>query len=102
MKQEIFEAYTSVVCDRFNITEEDLFKKNKSRDVVDARYILYYMCHQRPMRIRYIQQYLKEKGYDIAHSSIIWGIKQITDLVETDSDYKSLIETLKLDALQPR
>tara|TARA_R110002072_G_scaffold181471_2_gene337759 strand:+ start:163 stop:471 length:309 start_codon:yes stop_codon:yes gene_type:complete len=101
MKQEIFESYIKKVCKRFSIKESsELFAKNKRRDVVDARHLLYYMCYQRPMRIRYIQQYMLDKGYDISHSSIIHGIKQVTKLVENDSDYKTLIEELESNVLQ--
>lgn len=102
MKQEIFEAYVDAIYKRFNIDSPvELFVKTKRRDIVDARYILYYMCRKRPMRIRYIQQYMQDKGYTISHSSIIHGVAQITRLVEEDSDWRNLIEELKVDVLQP-
>lgn len=102
MKQEIFDAYVNAIHKRFNIESPDeLFVKTKRRDVVDARHILYYMCHERPMRIRYIQQYMLDRGYDIAHSSIIYGVAQVTKLASEDDDYKNLIEELKSDVLQP-
>ncbi|HIB77166.1 MAG TPA: hypothetical protein EYO58_06015 [Flavobacteriales bacterium] len=101
MKQEIFESYIGTVCERFSIKEsKELFTKNKRRDVVDARHVLYYMCHKRPMRIRYIQQYMLDKGYDISHSSIIHGIKQVTRFVENDNDYRALIQELESNVLQ--
>lgn len=102
MKQEIFDAYVSAITKRFNIESSDeLFVKTKRRDIVDARHILYYMCSVRPMRIRYIQQYMLDRGYDIAHSSIIYGIAQVNKLVKDDADYSNLIEELNLDVLLP-
>ena len=55
MKQNIFNEYATQCADLFSISEELLFTKSKRRDIVDARYLLYYMCSERPMRIVYIQ-----------------------------------------------
>jgi chromosomal replication initiation ATPase DnaA len=102
MKQEIFESYAGAICERFNITSpSQLFVKTKRRDIVDARHLLYYMCRNRPMRLRYIQQYMLDGGYDISHSSIIHGIAQVDKLVKEDDDYKRLIEDLQSDVVQP-
>jgi chromosomal replication initiation ATPase DnaA len=101
-KEEIFESYTKAVCDRFNIeANTQLFKKTKQREVVDARYTLYYMCRKRPMRISRIQRFMYNNGYDIAHSCIIYGINQMTDMIDKDEDYKELIQELRDDAIFP-
>lgn len=101
MKQEIFESYAGAICERFNIASpSQLFVKTKRRDIVDARHLLYYMCRNRPMRLRYIQQYMLDSGYNISHSSIIHGISQVTKLVKEDDDYKKLIEDLQSNVLQ--
>ena len=38
--------------------------------------MLYYLCRQRPVRISYIQRFMKEQGYSVAHSTIIHGYKK--------------------------
>ena len=95
MKQEIFNTYAKKLCELFSLHEEDLFSKTKKRACVDARHLLYYVCHKRPMRIRYIQDYMANKGYNISHSSVIHGINQVSEKVENDSYYYDLIDNLK-------
>ena len=94
MKQEIFKAYVLNVCNSFGINAKTLFTKLKRRDVVDARYLLYYVCFNRPMRIRDIQEYMNEEGYAISHSAIIKGIAIMTDRIKSDKDYKDLIKKI--------
>ena len=87
MKTKIFNVYVEKVCYIFGIEKEMLFTKTKRRDVVDARHLLYYLCHQRPMRLVYIQEYMAENGYVINHSSIHHGIAQVKQKVIDDVDY---------------
>ena len=101
MKEEIFEYYCRSVCHRFNLSYKDLFGKSKIRNVVDARYLLFYLCHQRPMRIRDIQQFMSERGYSTEHTTIMYGLKRVTSLVKNDTDYKVLIKELKEHVIQP-
>lgn len=95
MKQEVFEAYVNKIIDLFKIKREELFSKNKRRDLVDARYLLYYLCAHRPMRIRYIQEYMVLSGYDIEHSSIIHGINEIKRKIAEDTDYVHVINEIE-------
>ena len=91
MKANIFNEYSKAVCELFNIDKESLFTKTKRRDIVDARQMLYYLCHKRPMRVVYIQEYMTDNGYPIAHSSIIHGINVVKDRLTHDSDYVSVL-----------
>ena len=91
MKTKIFNEYVDKVCYLFGIEAETLFTKTKRRDVVDARHLLYYLCNIRPMRIVYIQEYMAECGYVVAHSSIHHGINQVKSKLEVDIDYKNTI-----------
>tara|TARA_R100001594_G_scaffold86749_1_gene121152 strand:+ start:568 stop:867 length:300 start_codon:yes stop_codon:yes gene_type:complete len=95
MKQNIFNQYVDQVEQAFELPTGDMFVKTKERTKVDARHLLYYLCKQRPMRITYIQKYMADKGYNINHSSIIHGIKQIEEKIEEDSDYLSLINKIE-------
>jgi chromosomal replication initiation ATPase DnaA len=79
----------------YSISPVDLFVKSKRRDIVDARHLLYFLCSERPMRIRYIQQYMEENGYKVGHSTIIHGIKQIREKSEYDTDYQKIIKDIK-------
>ena len=95
MKKDIFEQYVDNVTDRFGITREQLFTKDKSRKISDARHVLYYLCKNRPMSMSYIKQYMGENGYDIAPSNILHGVRKVEDNINQDPDYTILINQLK-------
>lgn len=94
MKQEIFDSYARKIAEVFNLKVEDLFVKSKKRDVVDARQLLYYACSKRPMRVVYIQEFMKRNGYDIGHTSILHGISVAADRAKSDKDYKKVVKSL--------
>jgi len=91
MKINIFNEYVNRVCGLYGIKEQELFKKTKVREIVDARHLLYYLCFKRPMKIIYIKTFMSERGYDIGHSSISHGIQLVTKLQQDDADYKRFI-----------
>lgn len=95
MKAVIFNQYVNKVSGIFGLTPQDIFVKTKKRDIVDARQLLWYLCIKRPMRLTYIQKYMKENGYDVAHSSILHGIDQVERKVELDSDYQEIIDSIR-------
>ena len=95
MKRDIFEDYVDRVSARFDIPRERLFAKDKSRPVVDARHMLYYLCHERPMTNTYIKQYMGENGYNIDLPSIAHGLKRVEEHIANDPDYIILINQLK-------
>ena len=95
MKNDIFTQYVERVVELFGISQEELFSKSKRRDIVDARYLLYYLCHKRPMNLRYIQKFMKDHGYDIQHSSVIHGINVAAERFKTDSDYKQVVKEME-------
>lgn len=99
MKEEIFNSYVDSILKVFRITREQLFNKSKDQNLVDARYMLYYLCSIRPMRILYIQTYMAENGYKVGHSSIIRGIKSLKYRMEGDDDYKMIIDRIKSESL---
>ena len=95
MKEDVFNAYVEKVLDLFKITKEELFRKDKRRDLVDARQLLYFLCSNRPMRTRYIQEYMGKNGYGISHSSIINGTEQIRKRLEEDKDYVHIVKEIE-------
>ena len=95
MKEPIFNEYATKVSEAYNITTDLLFDKSKRRDIVDARQLLYYVCVNRPMRIRYIQQYMSQNGYHVGHSSIIHGIAQVKDRIDEDADYQNFVDNIQ-------
>lgn len=96
MHKPIFNEYVSHVCDAYSINTTDLFTKSKRRDIVDARQLLYFLCSESPMRIRYIQQYMQSNGYEVGHSTIIHGIKQVKQKKENDSVFDKQSNRIRL------
>tara|TARA_R100001463_G_C3420847_1_gene210244 strand:- start:298 stop:591 length:294 start_codon:yes stop_codon:yes gene_type:complete len=91
MKLNIFNDYVRGVAILYNIEEEQIFEKTKERGIVDARHLLYYLCYYRPMKLKYIQDYMEQRGYSIGHSSIIHGIQSVQKAIDEDGDYQKVI-----------
>lgn len=95
MKKEVFKEYVEKVTDHFELTDEQLFAKKKDRPIVDARHVLFYLCHKRQITSTYMKHYMSEYGYDIALSAIGHGIKKMTKEVANDPDYATLMNKLQ-------
>ena len=95
MKNNIFNEYVGKVLNLFNMTETEMFSKSRLTKHKDARYLLYYLWHKRTMEKHEIQEYMKERGYEIGHSTIIHGIAQVEKKIEEDSDIRTIIEELR-------
>ena len=72
-----------------------LFSKDKTRAIVDARHMLYYLCKNRPMKLTFIEQFMKESGYDIGHSSIIHGIHAVKESKVRDKDFVKVCQSIE-------
>jgi chromosomal replication initiation ATPase DnaA len=95
MKSKIFDNYVDNVANVFSITREDLFTKNKDREICTARFMLYYLCYKRNMILSYIQKSMLKNGYNVYHSTVSYGIKNIIERLEIDPDYVTLIKKLE-------
>lgn len=95
MKHDVFDSYVDLIVKKFRTTKEELFQKNKRRDLVDARQLLYYLCLRRNISVRYIQEYMKENGYSVPHSTIIHGINQAKFRMDQDYDYEPIVKSLE-------
>lgn len=95
MKQDVFDQYVDRVCDLSGISRELMFDRSKRRELSDARFLLYYLCHRRRIKPCYIEKYMKDNGYVITHSTIIHGIKAVNKKVEEDSDYASIVRDIE-------
>lgn len=95
MKQDIFNQYADRIANLFSMDKSEIFSKSKKREIVDARHLLYYLCHRRPMSVAYIQMYMEENGYDIKHSSIIHGINSVSEKVKSDADYAHVVKDME-------
>jgi chromosomal replication initiation ATPase DnaA len=95
MKKDIFDDYVNRVTDRFGIIREQLFTKDKSRQLSDARHVLYYLCRERQITSTYTKYYMGEYGYKIDLPSIGHGVRKVEQHINNDPDYITLINELK-------
>ena len=86
MKEYIFKQYLDNILDHLNIKIEDLLIKTKERRMTEARFLLYYLCHKRGIKMVEIQSYMKSQGYDVALSIIKYGLDRAKEIIENDSD----------------
>jgi chromosomal replication initiation ATPase DnaA len=95
MKEYIFKQYLDNVLEHLGIALEELLEETKERRITEARYILYYLCHERGMQIAEIQSYIKLQGFDVALSTIARGVEKAKDMIDNDSDYKYIVRKLQ-------
>lgn len=95
MKEDVFNQYVDKVIELFNINKEVLFSKSKERHVVDARQMLYYLCHNRQMQFVTIKNFMLSNGTSVYHNSIINGINNVKIKLEEDRDYQTIIKELE-------
>lgn len=95
MKKDIFNQYVSKVCELFDIEPDDLIKKTKHRNIVDARQLLFFLCDKRQIQKIYIEKWMNDAGFAVGHSTIIYGINRVKDRMRGDNDYVSIVKDIE-------
>jgi len=95
MKKDIFNQYVSKVCELFDIEPDDLIKKTKHRNIVDARQLLFFLCMERDISLADIIRLMEEKGLPLKHPAVKGGINKIKEKVDTDPDYRFLVDRIQ-------
>jgi len=95
MKEEVFNQYADKVAKIFGITREQLFSKNRTREIVDARQLLIYLCYNRQMRLITIENFMENNGYKSNHNTFAHAIKIINQKISEDRDYKTIISNIE-------
>lgn len=96
MKKEVFESYLNSILKTYGFSREEFVAVSKNRDVTTARYMLYYLCYNRPMTLALIQKYMEEiLGFKVSHPTIIYGVRSIKMRMHTDKDISTLINRIK-------
>ncbi|MCD8231725.1 MAG: chromosomal replication initiator protein DnaA [Clostridiales bacterium] len=81
-----------VVSEHFGITVDQIMSKSRSSDIAKPRQIAMYLCkNMTDLPLDSIGQLLG--GRD--HSTVIHGIKKVTDEISSDSAFKQTVETVK-------
>lgn len=94
MKKDIFDQYTKAVAKHCSIDEKAIFTASRSRDVCDARHLLFYLCANRPMRQSEIAKYMQAEGSESSKMAISYGVSKVTKMIQEDSDYGRIINNI--------
>ncbi len=86
------EYIISVVCDHFNISENDIKSKKRNAEIVLPRQIIMYLCRQMTDASQTRVAQLLGKN---DHTTVIHGAKKIEELLETDQVLNNTIEIIK-------
>lgn len=85
----------NIVCSFFRINQEELFQRNRKRDIVEKRQIFHYLC------TRYTLESLsiigKYGGSNYGHAVVINSRKQVENLIDTDRRIRQIIQDLELE-----
>jgi chromosomal replication initiation ATPase DnaA len=95
MKSNVFNKYVDKITVLFGVTKEELFSKTKRKEIVDPRQLLYYLCHKRPMSLKYIEIYMIENGYYTKNSNILYGVNAVIKRINEDEDYSKIIKEIE-------
>ena len=95
MKEYIFKQYLDNILNHLSIPLEELLDEPKERRITEARFMLYYLCHLRGMKVVEIQSYMKSQGYDVALPIIKYGLDRADEIIANDSDYKYIVKKLQ-------
>lgn len=99
MKKEIFDAYLQAVCKRYGLSTEEFIAKTKESVIVRARYMVFYLCHNRMMSIKEIEKYMASIGHTITHATIVRGIQSMEKQIIEDKDYANVIRSISNSVL---
>lgn len=95
MKEDIFNQYVDRVLNLFGITREELFSRSRKRNIVDARQLIYYLCFNRPIMLKYIEKFMSNNGHDVCHQTIKHGVNIVEQKIHSDRDYQSIIKDIE-------
>lgn len=96
MKKILFNQFVERVAKTFSMRDpEAMFLRTKRQDVVDARQLLFYLCSMRDISIADIIRLMEDRGLPIKYPAVKNGINNIERKVESDPDYKFLVDRIQ-------
>lgn len=81
----------TTVCQYYNLPEEDVIGRRRKREIVQARQMVMYLAKE------YTECSLAAIGAELGgrdHSTVIYGVSALSDLLETDLKLKSEVEEI--------
>lgn len=86
------EDIRDTTCQQFNLSVNDILTKSRQREVVEARQIAMFLSK------KLTKAPLSSIGKTIGgrnHSTVVYACKRVEDLIETDKQYKKIVEDIE-------
>ncbi len=82
------------VCETLNITEDKVLSKSRKVDICDARYLCLYFIKtkNKSISLNTIGQWFGRSNNGSAHAFVIYGMKQVRILRESNIEFKQKFE----------
>ncbi len=84
-----FHKIVQHVCDAYGIKPKEAFIRTRKREILYPRQIIHYFC-QRYLKMTLME--LADKTKMISHATIKNSIKMVSDLRDTEYDYRARLE----------
>lgn len=94
MKRDLYNRILQQILDIYKITKDELYESTKMHDVVNARYLLFYVCKQNGISVSRLQILLKEDGFNVTTPTVLRGIQAMEKRILEDTDYISIIKSI--------
>lgn len=94
MKKELFQSILLQILKKYQVSKEEFYEQTKMPDVVNARYLLFYICAMKGMSPSRIRRLLKDDGFNMTYATIFRGIKQMEKRILEDADYAKIISSI--------
>ena len=87
------EKIIEVVCDRLQVSRDEISYRNRRREIVEARQYCFFLIHAtEPITYREIG-----KLFNLDHATVMFGIKSLQNRIDTEPKVsKSVYELLKI------
>ena len=84
------------ICDELFITREEFFSASKKKEYHTARQFLFYILYDEIcLSSSFIQKYMVMNSRDIARSTIIDGVKSMSQKIDSNPLYASKLNQIK-------
>jgi chromosomal replication initiation ATPase DnaA len=94
MKKELFQSILSQILKKYGISKEEIYEQTKMPDIVNARYLLFYVCIMKGISISRLQILLKADGFNMTIPTISKGVKVMEKRILEDADYSKIINQI--------
>tara|TARA_Y100000004_G_C8922364_1_gene416009 strand:- start:618 stop:986 length:369 start_codon:yes stop_codon:yes gene_type:complete len=92
---ELMDEVMSTITSKCRVNDNEFLTQTKESHITEARYLFYAACTKNGIGPSDISRYMKNKGLDVAHSTVIYGINKIQKAAKKDKMIAELLNQYK-------